>query len=196
MIGEGENLATSKSRQCAGKNQSRVDAPTSVLRILGIMPKRLKKRSAALRHLLLKLRCAIAITTRPRFGPILMPAISPRMRILHRKQFEEFFPIRPLLIQRRRAKTSLHPLRHTISIYTCLLHVMPIFVPRNRPTPKLARFNRTEQRRFLSRFNTGFHQITHGVLNIPEIPPCRKGSTFERNHIFSAKLTEQSRLRS
>lgn len=91
-----------------------------------------EKIFAARRQLRFELLRAVAIAARPRLRPILVPAIPPRMRILHIHELEEFFPIRPLLIERRIAKADFHPLGEPIRGEARLPHVVQIFVAGDR----------------------------------------------------------------
>jgi len=43
-----------------------------------------------------------------------VPALAPRVRVLYVEQLEIFFPVAPLLRQRRRAKTNFDPPRRAV----------------------------------------------------------------------------------
>jgi len=57
---------------------------------------------------------AIAVTARPRLRTVQIAAILAIVRVLDAEQLEIFLPIRPLLRQRRRTETGLHPVRHAV----------------------------------------------------------------------------------
>ena len=94
-------------------------------------PQRFEEGFALAAQLLFQLLRTVAIAARPRFGPVLVPAIAARMRVLHPDELEIFFPIRPFLRQRRIAKTGFDPGRDALTVHPRLVHIMNIFVARD-----------------------------------------------------------------
>ena len=83
-----------------------------------------EKRVARTRKFLLQARRAGAITTRPRFGAIQVAAVRASVCVLDADQIEILFPVRPLLLQRFRAKANFHPMRRAIGCNASILHVV------------------------------------------------------------------------
>src|SRR4051812_17830000 len=81
-----------------------------------------EQRRALAREFLFEPGRAVALAARPRLGAVFVPAVFPRVRVLHREQLEKFLPIRPLLVERRGAKTNLHPARDAVGEQSRLLH--------------------------------------------------------------------------
>ena len=90
-----------------------------------------------------------------------MPAIFPGVRVLYGKKVEVLFPIRSLLIERRRAETGFDPLDGAAFIDACFLHVVEIFVAGNGAAAKFAGIDRGQEWLGLAGFNASFDEITH-----------------------------------
>src|SRR6185503_2037836 len=118
---------------------------------------------AVLLQFLLQSFRAIAITTRPGFRTVFVPAMLAVMRILDVEQLEVFLPVRPLLRQRRGAETSFHPARDAIIANTGLLQVVLIFIAGDRTSSQRAVRDGFQQGFFTSGFDSSFDQITHGL---------------------------------
>src|ERR1044072_6945116 len=86
------------------------------------------------------------------------------MSVLHAEEVEILLPKRPLLVERRIAETGLHPGRNASGIDARLLHVVLVFVARDRAFPERVIIDRLEQRLLLSRFYTDFDEVTHGKI--------------------------------
>src|SRR6266487_2420211 len=101
-----------------------------------------QKRVTLAAKFLLELFRAIAITAGPWLGSVFVPAIASRMRVGDLEQIKIFFPVRAFFFQRRVAKTGLHPSRDGRIVDPRLLHVMEIFITRDRTAPKRAFIDR------------------------------------------------------
>jgi hypothetical protein len=124
------------------------------------VPHLLQKRFPRLRQPPLQPHRAIAVLARPRLRSILIPALPPIMRILHARQFEILFPIRPLFLQRRRAITDLNPSGDAVSPGPRIAHVAQIFAPGDRAPSERPIVDSAKQSGFPARPNARSHQIT------------------------------------
>ncbi len=109
----------------------------------------------------LELFRAITVAAGPRFCFILVTAIAAGVRIFHAHQFEILFPVRTLFRERRIAKASLDPGRHSVFVYPGLLHVVQVFITCDGASSKGVVFDCAQKREFISGFNVGFYEITH-----------------------------------
>jgi hypothetical protein len=126
-----------------------------------------QKRLTLARQLRLQLGRAIAIAAGPRLRPILVPAVSPGMRVFDTKKLEIFFPVGALFLQRRLAETGLHPGRHAGGIDARLLHVVLVCVAGDRPLTECLLLDRAKEWLLLAGFYPGFDEVTHGRENLP-----------------------------
>ena len=83
------------------------------------------------------------------------------MRVFHLKEMKVFLPVRSLLFQRSRAKTSFNPSGHALIVDARLFHVVKIFDARNGTAAERFRIDRLQQPRFATVFDFGFNQIAH-----------------------------------
>jgi hypothetical protein len=90
-----------------------------------------------------------------------VPAIAARVRVLHREQLEIFFPIRPLFVQRRVAKTRFHPGGDARLIDARLPHIVLILIAGDGAFAERVVIDRLKQRFFLAGFYLGFDEIPH-----------------------------------
>lgn len=111
-----------------------------------------QERFAVAAKFLLKLPRAIALAAGPRFASVFMAAISPRVRVLCTKQVEVFFPVGPFLGQWWVTKTSLDPCCRARIVHTRLLHVVEVFVTRDRAAAEGAIIDCMQEWRFLVGF--------------------------------------------
>ena len=91
----------------------------------------MQKWFALAAQLVFQLLRAVAIAARPRFGPVLMPTIAARMRVLHPDDLEIFFPIRPFRSQRRITKTGFDPGCDALIVHPRFVHIVNIFIARD-----------------------------------------------------------------
>jgi hypothetical protein len=129
------------------------------LAFLGV--KRIEEGRASHLQLLLQPRSAIAIATGPRLAPILVAAFAPVVRILHFREIEVFFPVRPFFLQRRGTVADFHPADGLVGAEPRVVHVAQIFAFSDRALAQLLIFNGLEQIAFATGFNAGSNQIAH-----------------------------------
>jgi RNA polymerase sigma factor (sigma-70 family) len=120
-----------------------------------------EERFAGNRQFLLESFRAITIAAGPGLGSVFMPAIAPRMGILHAQQIKVLLPIRTLLLERSRAETGLHPVRRPVCIHAGVSHVMLVLVTGDRAQAECAVLDRLQQGFFPSCLHSCFDQIPH-----------------------------------
>ena len=106
----------------------------------------LKERFAYVAEFLLEASRAIAVATSPRFTAIEVPALVPVMRVLHSDEIEELFPIRRLLLQRRRTIANLNPTNFFPRQLPRFTHVPEILALGNGTLPQRPALNGFKQR--------------------------------------------------
>ena len=128
--------------------------------LLLLIAKLLEKRFALAAQFLFELVRAIAIAASPSLAAVFVPAISTRVRVFHTEKLEIFFPIWPLLGERRIAKTSLDPCRDAIA-EPGFAHIIDILTTGDRTFAERAAVDRVQERFFFARFQFRFDQVTH-----------------------------------
>src|SRR5262245_5614147 len=86
------------------------------------------------------------------------------MSILDLLQLEILLPVVALFGQRRRAEAGLHPLHAAIVQQPRRLHVVEIFVARDRTLAQTPFIDSRFERPGLARLQACCHEITHGVV--------------------------------
>jgi hypothetical protein len=124
-------------------------------------PKPFQKRLALVAQFGFELFGAIAIATCPRFGSIFVPAIPTRMGVFDAYHLEVLLPIRPLLGQRRIAKTSFNPGGDALVVHSGFLHVVNVLVSGNGTLAERFTFDRMKKRQSFSALCPGFNKVTH-----------------------------------
>jgi hypothetical protein len=125
---------------------------------------------------LFETRRTVAIAAGPRFRPVLVFALAAVVRILHTRQVEILFPVRPLFLQGSWAIAHLYPTRGVIRTQTCLLHVTQIFTFGDRSLSQGLLLDGVEQIRFTTGFYSGSNQITHECLTAAPPAPAFPGT--------------------
>src|SRR5688572_1210300 len=103
------------------------------------------------------------------------------MRVFDTDEVEELFPIGPLLSEWCRAEARLDPVRGAVGSDACLLHVVQVFVARDRAATQAAVGDRIQQGLFAAGFNACLDQITHARTytrsrrDALTPPVCRRG---------------------
>ena len=110
---------------------------------------------------LFELLCAIAITTGPSLGAVLVPAVAPRMRVLDPKKLEVFLPIRPFFRQRRITKTGFDPCCNAVGVQARFVHIINVLVPGDGTLAKRTVTDRAQQGLRFARFYFCFDEIAH-----------------------------------
>jgi UDP:flavonoid glycosyltransferase YjiC (YdhE family) len=82
--------------------------------------------------------------------------------VLHADEFEELFPIRQLLGERRVAEADFDPFRRDVRAQTGRFHVAQVFIAGNGAGAERAGFDRPHQGSFFAGPNSGSDQIAHG----------------------------------
>ena len=96
--------------------------PRAGLGRLNFALKFLQERLARRRELLLQALSAITLSTRPGLRPVLITAATAIVCVLDLRQFEMFFPIRLLFLQRSRTIADLDPARGAVVAKASVFH--------------------------------------------------------------------------
>src|SRR5437867_5619095 len=110
-------------------------SPKLILLLMLVIARRwielLQERFAGLGKSFFESFRAIALAACPWLGCVFMTTVAARMRVFHRQEIKIFLPIGALFFQWRVTKTSLHPMRLTLGIHACHLHVVQVLVARD-----------------------------------------------------------------
>src|SRR5439155_17218450 len=90
-------------------------------------------------------RGAVAVDAGPRLGAVQITAPRARVRVLYSHEIEILLPMRPFLLQRRRAEAHLDPLHAAVLELTRLIHVSQILIARDRSFAERAVIDRTRE---------------------------------------------------
>jgi hypothetical protein len=127
-----------------------------------------KGRSQTL-QLLFEALGAIAVLARPGLAAVEVTALAPVMRVLHFDQLEELFPIRPLLLERRRTVANLDPADLFSLRLPRLTHIPEVLASGNGSSPQASVFDRLKQGLFASGLDARSYQVTHASFILPAI---------------------------
>jgi hypothetical protein len=83
------------------------------------------------------------------------------MRVLYAYQIEVFFLVWAFFRQRRTTETSLNPNRGPRIVHTRLLHVVHVFIARDRAAAEGLLVNRVDESRLFSWFDASFYKVSH-----------------------------------
>ncbi len=89
-------------------------------------------------------------------------ALAPVMSILHFREIEIFFPVRPLFLQRRGTVADFYPAHGLVVAELSFIHVAEIFAFGNRALAEGFLLDGPKKIVFAAGLDAGSNEITHG----------------------------------
>ena len=104
---------------------------------------------------------AIAVAARPGLGAVPVAAIFAIVRVFDAEEVEIFFPVRTLLLKRRRAETGFDPMGRAVVAEASLLHVVEVFVAGDGALAERVVADGLQKSLVVAGFHASFDEIAH-----------------------------------
>src|ERR1700756_2778537 len=116
---------------------------------------------AAVLQLFFQAGGAVAVSTGPRFGAVVVAALAAVVGVLNSDQFEILFPVRTLFLQRSWTVTDFDPASAVVGGKLGMVHIAQVFAFGDRTSAKRAALDAFKQGALKTGFDSGPNQVSH-----------------------------------